>query len=141
MKRTTLAVVAIAALSTALFMQAPSATAQDKTAAKSTAAAAAPYKHIVLLKFKDDAAEDKVKGVVEAFKALKTKLPAIQSLEWGPNISPEKHSQGFTHCFTLSFASKEVLEKQYLHEPAHKDFGAMLGPVLDKVLVVDYLVQ
>jgi hypothetical protein len=95
----------------------------------------------VLLKFKDDAAEDKVKGVVEAFKALKTKLPAIQTLEWGPNISPEKHSQGFTHCFTLSFASKEALEKQYLHEPAHKDFGAMLGPVLDKVLVVDYLVQ
>lgn len=139
MKRITLAVVAATSLSTALFMQTPSATAQDKTAAKSTAAA--PYKHIVLLKFKDDAAEDKVKAVVEAFKALKTKLPAIQSVEWGPNISPEKHSQGFTHCFTLSFASKEALEKQYLHEPAHKDFGAMLGPVLDKVLVVDYLVQ
>jgi hypothetical protein len=119
-------------------MHVSTAADQDKPSSKSTAAA---YKHIVLLKFKDDASADKVKAVVDAFKALKAKLPAVQSLEWGPNISPEKHSQGFTHCFTLGFESKEALEKHYLNEPAHKEFGAMLGPVLDKVLVVDYLVQ
>ncbi|HEX2749232.1 MAG TPA: Dabb family protein [Verrucomicrobiales bacterium] len=138
MKRITLAVVAAASLSTALLMQAPSAIAQDKTPAK---VKAAPYKHIVLLKFKDDASADKVKAVVEAFKALKTKIPAVQSLEWGTNISPEKLNQGFTHCFTLSFENKEAVEKHYLHEPAHKEFGAMLGPVLDKVLVVDFLAE
>jgi hypothetical protein len=139
MKRITLALVAVAALSSVFFMQTPTASAQDKAPAK--AAAAAPYKHIVLLKFKDDAPAEKVKAIVEAFKALKTKLPAVQSLEWGPNISPEKHSQGFTHCFTLSFESKEAMEKHYLNEPAHKEFGALLGPVLDKVLVVDFLAQ
>ena len=139
MKRITLAVVAAAALSTTLFMQTPNATAQDKTPAK--VKTAAPYKHIVLLKFKDDASADKIKAVVEAFKALKTKIPAVQSLEWGTNISPEKLNQGFTHCFTLSFENKEAVEKHYLHEPAHKEFGAMLGPVLDKVLVVDFLAE
>src|SRR6185295_978362 len=96
MKRILLTLVAATALSAAFFMQDPTVSAQDKSSAKSVAA---PYKHIVLLKFKDDAPSDKVKGVVEAFKALKSKLPAVQTLEWGPNISPEKHSQGFTHCF------------------------------------------
>jgi hypothetical protein len=49
--------------------------------------------------------------------------------------------QGFTHVFTVTFASKEVLEKQYLHEPAHQEFVSLLGGVLDKVLVVDYVAQ
>lgn len=137
MKRIALTTLAAAALGSALLMNTTTATGQDKAAAK----AAAPYRHVVLFKFKDDAPAEKVKAIVQAFKALKTKLPAIQSLEWGTNISPESHSQGFTHCFTLTFASKEALEKHYLEEPAHKEFGAMLGGVLDKVLVVDYIAQ
>jgi hypothetical protein len=34
------------------------------------------YRHIVIFKFKDSAPADKVRGVVEAFKALPSKLPA-----------------------------------------------------------------
>ena len=97
------------------------------------------YRHIVIFQFKADAPADKVRGVVEAFKALPGKLPAIQAFEWGTNVSPEGLDQGFTHIFTLTFASKEALEKQYLHEPAHQEFVAMLGGVLEKALVVDYV--
>ena len=136
MKKLTLTILAVFAAGSAIVMNTESLFAQEKSAAK-----AAPYRHVVMFKFKDEAPVEKVKGVVEAFKALRTKLPAIQSLEWGTNVSPENHSQGFTHCFTLTFADKEALEKHYLHEPAHKEFGAMLGPVLDKVLVVDYVAQ
>jgi hypothetical protein len=39
----------------------------------------------------------------------------------------------------LTFASKEALEKNYLHEPAHQEFVAMLGGLLEKALVVDYV--
>lgn len=99
----------------------------------------ASYRHVVMFKFKDDAPVAKVQAIVEAFQALPGKLPAVLSLEWGLNISPEGLDQGFTHVFTLSFASKEALEKQYLHEPAHQAFVAMLGGVLEKVLVVDYI--
>ena len=109
--------------------------------AQAQSAAAAPYRHVVIFKFKNDAPKDKVDGIVKAFGELKTKLPAIQSFEWGTNVSPEGHDQGFTHCFTLTFKDKESLEKHYLHEPAHKEFGAMLGPVLDKVMVFDYVAQ
>ena len=97
------------------------------------------YRHIVVFQFKADAPTEKVRGVVEAFKALPGKLPAIQAFEWGTNVSPEGLDQGFTHIFTLTFASKEALEKQYLHEPAHQEFVAMLGGVLEKALVVDYV--
>ena len=96
------------------------------------------YRHIVIFKFKDGAPVDKVRGVVEAFKALPSKLPAILAFEWGTNVSPEGLDQGFTHIFTLTFASKEALEKNYLHEPAHQAFVAMLDGVLEKALVVDF---
>jgi len=97
------------------------------------------YRHIVIFKFKDSAPAAKVQGVVDAFKALPGKLPAIQAFEWGTNVSPEGLDQGFTHIFTLTFASKEALEKQYLHEPAHQEFVAMLDGLLEKALVVDYV--
>ena len=138
MKKITLTLLAAAAAGTALLMNPHDVTAQEKTAPK---AAANPYRHIVLFKFKDKAPAEKVKAIVEAFKALPAKLPAIRAFEWGTNVSPEGLNQGFTHCFTLTFADKEALEKHYLHEPAHKEFGAMLGGVLDKALVVDFVAQ
>jgi Stress responsive A/B Barrel Domain len=138
MKSIVLTIVAAAITGALLFMNTRPVSAAEKPAGP---AAAAPYRHVVLFKFKDNAPAEKVKAVVEAFKALKTKLPAIQSFEWGTNVSPEGLNQGLTHCFTLTFASKEALEKHYLHEPAHKEFGGMLKDILDKVLVVDYVAQ
>ena len=135
MKRIAFIVLALAAIGTPVFMN--QSTAQEKA----PAAKAASYRHIVIFKFKDDAAADKVAAVVEAFKALPKKLPSVKAFEWGTNVSPENLNQGFTHCFTLSFESKEAMEKHYLHEQAHKDFVAMLGPVLDKAMVFDYNAQ
>lgn len=100
-----------------------------------------PYRHVVLFSFKGDSPKEKVDDIVEAFKALPKKLPSIKAFEWGTNVSPEGINQGFTHCFTLTFENKEALEKGYLHEPAHKEFGSLLKGVIDKVLVVDYVVE
>jgi len=101
----------------------------------------APYRHIVLFKFKDDAPKADIEKVEKAFAALKEKTGGlIQDFEWGTNVSPETHAQGFTHCFLVTFKSKAELEK-YLPHPEHKAFGALLGPVLDKVLVVDYVAK
>lgn len=95
-------------------------------------------RHVVLLKFKDGASADQVRTVEEKFRALKTRIPQILDLEWGTNVSPENHAQGFTHCFFLTFKDAAARDA-YLPHPAHKEFGAQLGPVLDKVLVVDYV--
>lgn len=100
----------------------------------------APYRHVVLFKFKDSSSKEDVKSVVKAFAALKEKIEFIRDFEWGTNVSPEGLDQGFTHCFFVTFDSKEDLEK-YLPHPAHKEFGALLRPHLDKVLVVDYVAK
>ena len=93
--------------------------------------------HVVLFKFKDDAKPEDVKKIEVAFNALKSQIKEIKALEWGLNNSPENLNQGFTHCFLVSFASEKDREI-YLPHPKHKEFVAMLGPVLDKVLVIDY---
>jgi len=101
-------------------------------------AADAPYRHVVLFKFKDSATPEQVKGVEEAFKALPTKINTIVDFEWGTNVSPEGKNDGYTHCFFVTFKDKAGVEV-YLPHPAHKEFGAMLRPILDKVCVVDYV--
>jgi hypothetical protein len=94
-------------------------------------------RHVVLFKFKDDASEDQVKAVTDAFAALPKKIDTIKDFEWGTDVSVENKSEGFTHCFVVTFADEKGREV-YLPHPAHKDFVKIVGPVLDKVLVVDY---
>lgn len=97
-------------------------------------------RHIVLFKFKDDAAAADVKKVEEAFRALPQKIDTIQDFEWGTDNSPEMLAQGFTHCFQVTFADEEGRAK-YLPHTAHKEFVEILKPHLDKVLVIDYFAK
>ena len=97
-------------------------------------------RHVVLFKFKDGTAGTDIKKVEDAFRALPSKIKEIKSLEWGTNNSPENINQGFTHCFFVTFSSEED-RAVYLPHPAHKEFGKILGPYLDKVLVLDYWAQ
>ena len=98
------------------------------------------FRHVVLFKFKDGTSEAKVKEVVDAFRGLQKKIDVIKGFEWGTDVSTEGRAQGFTHCFFVTFADDKGRDA-YLPHPAHKEFGALVGPVLDKVLVVDYWVQ
>ena len=95
-------------------------------------------RHVVLFKFKDGASAEQVKAIEEKFRGLKSRIPQIQDFEWGTNVSPENIAQGFTHCFFVTFKDAAARDA-YLPHPAHKEFVAAVGPVLDKVLVVDYV--
>jgi len=97
-------------------------------------------RHVVLFKFEDGTTPEQVKQVEDAFRALPSKINLIRSFEWGTNVSPENLNQGYTHCFFLTFASDQDRDA-YLVHPAHKEFGKLLTPYLDKVTVVDYWVQ
>jgi hypothetical protein len=97
-------------------------------------------RHVVLFKFKDTTTLTQIKQVEDAFGMLPGKVSQVRSFEWGTNVSPENLAQGFTHCFLLTFSSDKDRDA-YLVAPAHKDFGALLGPYLDKVLVVDFWAQ
>lgn len=97
-------------------------------------------RHVVLFKFKEGTTPEQIKSVEDAFRALPSKIPVIQSLEWGTNMSPEKLDQGFTHCFFLTF-KKAADRDAYLPHPAHKAFGKVLRPYIDKVMVIDYVAK
>jgi hypothetical protein len=94
-------------------------------------------RHVVFFSFKETSTPEDVKSVVDAFRELQNKIDGIEAFEWGNNSSPEGLNQGLTHAFTLTFHS-DAARDAYLPHPAHKDFGALLGPHLDKVMVVDY---
>lgn len=94
-------------------------------------------RHVVLFKFKDGTSAEDIKKVEAAFTALPSKISEIDTYEWGLNNSPEGLEKGFTHCFFLTFKS-EADRAVYLPHPDHKAFGAVLGPHLDDVLVIDY---
>lgn len=94
-------------------------------------------RHVVLFGFKETATPEDVQRVLDAFKALPSQISEIKGFEWGTNSSPEGLNQGLTHAFTLTFHS-DADRDAYLPHPAHKAFGDIVGPTLDKVTVVDY---
>lgn len=94
-------------------------------------------RHVVMFKFKEGASKEGIEAVEKAFVGLKDSIPLVRSLEWGTDVSPEGISQGFTHCFLVTFDSEQDRDA-YLPHPAHKAFGNVLKPVIDKVMVIDY---
>jgi len=99
--------------------------------------AAGPVRHVVSFKFKKEASADDVQKVEAAFAALKAKIPQIQSLEWGTNVSTENLDKGFTHIWVLSFADAAAL-KVYLDHPEHQAFVKILKPSLEDAFVLDF---
>lgn len=94
-------------------------------------------RHVVMFKFKETSTAADVKAIEMAFAGLPKKIKEIKKYEWGINNSPEGLNQGLTHCFILTFKS-EADRDSYLPHPAHKEFGKLLGPHLDKVTVLDF---
>ena len=103
-----------------------------------TLAADGPVYHVVQFKFKADAKADDVKKVETEFAALKGKIKEIDTLVWGTDSSPEKLSDGFTHCWIVTFKNEKDRDA-YLVHPDHKAFVNVLRPVLEKPLVVDFI--
>lgn len=125
----------MALLSGALTQQTMSQTQSSMQHSMDTSASM--LRHVVLFKFKDSSTPQQIKEVEKAFTALPGKINTIVGYEWGTNNSPENLAQGFTHCFLVTF--KDVAGRDfYLPHPAHKEFGKILGPHLDKVLVIDF---
>ena len=97
----------------------------------------APVRHVVSFKFKKDASPSDIRKVEEAFSALKAKIPQIQSLEWGTNVSGENLDKGFTHMWVLSFADAAAV-KTYIDHPDHQAFVQLLKPTLEEAFVIDF---
>lgn len=97
------------------------------------------YRHIVLFKFYDKVTPEVIKTIEDAFRAFCKELPFVKDFEFGRNSSPEKKSEGYTHCFIITFEN-EASRDQYLPHPAHQAFCKdYLDGTMEKVLVIDYV--
>jgi Stress responsive A/B Barrel Domain len=98
-----------------------------------------PVRHVVVFKFKADAASSKIEEITAALSALQGAIPGIVSFEHGVNNSPEGKNLGFTHAFLITFEDAAARDA-YLPHPAHKAFGSLLRSldVLEDAFVVDY---
>jgi len=94
-------------------------------------------RHVVLFQFKEGTSAEDIRKIESAFSALPSKIDVIYGFEWGTDVSTENLQKGFTHCFIVSFRS-EADRDTYAKHPAHIEFGGLLGPSLEQVMVVDY---
>ena len=94
-------------------------------------------RHIVNLKYKEDATEAQIDEAVKAFENLKNEIPEITHFEWGVNDSKEGASKGLTHTFNLTFNDDHGREIYLFHE-SHIALVNKIGPIIADVLVMDY---
>lgn len=94
-------------------------------------------RHVVLFGFKQTATPEQIRAIEQAFRALPEKIDEIHEFEWGTDVSVENLSQGYTHCFLVTFLTEQDRDT-YLPHPAHQEFVAALQPHLKQALVIDY---
>ncbi|MQL80037.1 hypothetical protein Taro_012465 [Colocasia esculenta] len=94
-------------------------------------------KHVVLAKFKDDVAPERVADLITGYAALVPVIEPMKAFHWGTDVSAENLHQGFTHVFESTFESVEGVA-EYVAHPAHVEFANKLLPELEKVVVIDY---
>lgn len=97
-------------------------------------------RHVVVFDYKDDASEEQIGTVTEAFRALKDKIPGIVGFEYGINNSPEGLNQDFTHVYLMTFENAAARDA-YLPHPEHEKFGELLraSGIFEGAFVVDYV--
>ncbi|KAL5204027.1 hypothetical protein ABZP36_008898 [Zizania latifolia] len=92
-------------------------------------------KHLCMVKFKEDAVVD---DILQGMSKLVSEMDMVKSFEWGKDVSNQDMlTQGFTHVFSLAFASSEDLTSYMSHE-RHLEFAGTFMAAIDKVVVVDF---
>ncbi|KAG8089068.1 hypothetical protein GUJ93_ZPchr0011g28403 [Zizania palustris] len=88
-------------------------------------------KHLCLVKFKEDAVVD---DILQGMTKLVSDMDMVKSFEWGKDVSNQDMlTQGFTHVFSVSFASSEDLTS-YVSHARHLEFASTFMAAIDKNL-------
>ncbi len=91
-------------------------------------------RHILLIKFKENAEVSGIEKLKGLFEAMPSKVEGVTSVEWGLNDSPENKNQGYTHSVLMTFANEEG-RQNYLPHPEHDALKDVFRP-LDDIIIV-----
>lgn len=94
-------------------------------------------KHIAFFKFKADRTPEQVAEAFRIIEDFPKKIPGILDLTWGPDISTEGLSKGFTHSVAMLFEDVAARDAYLIH-PVHQDAVSKVIPQLDDVIVCDH---
>lgn len=94
-------------------------------------------RHVVLIRFKPDTPTEDVLAVERLARQLPHRIPSLRGFEWGTDVSVENRSEGFTHCYLMTFASPDD-RAAYLAHPAHQELLERARPHIDRLIAVDY---
>jgi len=89
------------------------------------------------MKFKEGTPEEQIQTIFDGILDISESIPGIEDYVSGPNSSPEGLSQGYTHAFIITFADAAARDA-YLPHPEHERVKALIQPVVDSLLVVDF---
>ncbi|CAA2933921.1 stress-response A/B barrel domain-containing protein At5g22580-like [Olea europaea var. sylvestris] len=95
----------------------------------------AEFKHLVLVKFKEEVA---VEEVLKGMEKLVSEMDIVKSFVWGQDIeSHEMLRQGFTHAFLMTFGSKDDFTAFASH-PNHVEFSSTFSAAIEKAVLLDF---
>lgn len=93
-----------------------------------------PVNHVVLLKFNEGVAADRIDQHLRALATLPERVPGITAFSLGANYS--ERSRGYTHALVVTLRDRAALAAYGPH-PAHVEVAAPLRQDAE-LLVVDY---
>jgi hypothetical protein len=92
--------------------------------------------HVVLFRWKADAAPEAISAVIEGLRGLKGQVPGVVDLSCGENFSDR--AQGFQCGLVVRLEDKTALDT-YMAHPLHRAVvEERINPIRDSVLAVDY---
>ncbi len=91
--------------------------------------------HVVLFKLKNNISERQVNRMIMELKDLQRKIPEIQQMHVGPNLS--SRGQGHAVMALSSFASKQDLQTYSEHPEHRRVIAQFIDPIRESVTVGD----
>jgi hypothetical protein len=95
--------------------------------------------HAVLLQLRTEAAPADVDAAFAAARRIPDQIEGVREVVAGPDVSVEGLTDGLTHGVIVRFADSAARER-YLAHPAHEALGALMGPLIERAVVVDVAV-
>ena len=100
-------------------------------------------RHIVLLRFRPDVTADQRNVIYADLASLRSVIPGMLGVSYGPNVSTEGKDKGYAEAFAMDFVD-EAARDAYLVHPDHKAVGSRLVAALeggrDGLIVFDMVV-
>jgi len=91
-------------------------------------------RHVAWFRFKEGVTADRIEEHMAACRSLVGRVPAVQNLECGPNLSDR--AGGFTHCIIVSLPDPAALP-EYLDHPEHAPIAEALVSDVAELRVMD----